>query len=247
MRVIPVIDLKHGQVVHAVAGRRQDYRPIVSLLCDDPSPASVGAAFRRLGFSEAYVADLDAIAGGEPNNGAYEQLCSCGLRLYLDAGLATAERALILNDLFHDERRLSGLIIGLESLASLPDLVAIVAAITPSRLIFSLDLRRGVPVCRVPPWQTFSAERITQEVVELGIRRLIVLDIAQVGTGEGVGTLALCRRLRERHADIEIISGGGVRDREDLERLAAAGCDAALVASALHDGCLTETDLRPFF
>jgi uncharacterized protein related to proFAR isomerase len=35
------------------------------------------------------------------------------------------------------------------------------------------------------------------------------------------------------------MAGGGVRDAVDLERLAAAGCDGALVASALLSGALT--------
>jgi phosphoribosylformimino-5-aminoimidazole carboxamide ribotide isomerase len=56
---------------------------------------------------------------------------------------------------------------------------------------------------------------------------------------EGVGTESLCRQLRALDAEIEIVAGGGVRGLGDLESLAAAGCDGALVASALHDGRLT--------
>jgi len=37
--------------------------------------------------------------------------------------------------------------------------------------------------------------------------------------------------------------GGGVRGAEDLRSVAASGCDAVLVASALHDGRLTAADL----
>lgn len=246
MRILPVIDLKQGQVVHAVAGRRDEYRPIASLLCDDATPVSVGGAFRRLGFTDAYVADLDAIAGGAPDYRAYEQLCACGLRLFLDSGLATVQRAGELENFFSRDRRLAGLIVGLESVVSLPDLVTSLELLSPARLVFSLDLRAGQPVTRLAEWQTRSAETIADEVVGLGIRRLIVLDIASVGTGTGVSTLALCERLKKSHADLEVISGGGVRCRDDLERMAAAGCDAALVASALHEGRLTAADLRLF-
>jgi phosphoribosylformimino-5-aminoimidazole carboxamide ribotide isomerase len=72
--------------------------------------------------------------------------------------------------------------------------------------------------------------------MELGVRRMIVLDLARVGVGEGVGTEDLCRQMRAADQNLEIIAGGGVRGRDDLKRLADAGCDAALVASALHDG-----------
>jgi phosphoribosylformimino-5-aminoimidazole carboxamide ribotide isomerase len=67
---------------------------------------------------------------------------------------------------------------------------------------------------------------------------MIVLDLAQVGMGQGVGTLPLCRELRCLDADLQIIGGGGVRSLADLRSLSAAGASAALVASALHDGRL---------
>ncbi|MEX2558660.1 MAG: HisA/HisF-related TIM barrel protein, partial [Pirellulales bacterium] len=63
------------------------------------------------------------------------------------------------------------------------------------------------------------------------------------GMDAGVAALALCRELRQRHQQLELVSGGGVRGLQDLRALAEAGCDAALVASALHDGRLTAGDL----
>jgi phosphoribosylformimino-5-aminoimidazole carboxamide ribotide isomerase len=54
-----------------------------------------------------------------------------------------------------------------------------------------------------------------------------------------VGTEPLCRALRALDAGLEITVGGGVRSAADLEVLARAGADAALVATALHDGRLT--------
>jgi phosphoribosylformimino-5-aminoimidazole carboxamide ribotide isomerase len=37
---------------------------------------------------------------------------------------------------------------------------------------------------------------------------------------------------------VDLIAGGGVRDQSDLDRLAAAGADGALVATALHRGVI---------
>ena len=47
--------------------------------------------------------------------------------------------------------------------------------------------------------------------------------------------------------DVELVAGGGIRGVEDLLRLAEAGCDAVLVASALHDGRITIEDLSHNF
>ena len=73
-------------------------------------------------------------------------------------------------------------------------------------------------------------------------------DVARLSSKDrgGVGTLALCRHLRAAHPGCELIAGGGVRGPADLELMAGAGCDAALVASALHDGRLTREMMRNY-
>jgi phosphoribosylformimino-5-aminoimidazole carboxamide ribotide isomerase len=68
-----------------------------------------------------------------------------------------------------------------------------------------------------------------------GATRFIVLELARVGTGLGPGTLELIRGLRRQFADVELIAGGGIRGRTDIDQLKDAGVDAVLVASALHD------------
>ena len=44
MLVIPVLDLLDGQAVHAVRGRRDDYRPIRSLLAATSEPLALAPA-----------------------------------------------------------------------------------------------------------------------------------------------------------------------------------------------------------
>jgi phosphoribosylformimino-5-aminoimidazole carboxamide ribotide isomerase len=73
---------------------------------------------------------------------------------------------------------------------------------------------------------------------------MIVLDIADVGVGQGTHTLNLCQQLIAELHPVSVIAGGGVRGIDDLKALADAGCDAALVASALHDGRLTREEIR---
>ena len=67
MLLIPVIDLMQGQVVRAVRGQRQSYRPIVSTLCEGSAPVDIAQALcRRAGARRLYIADLDALLGGAP-------------------------------------------------------------------------------------------------------------------------------------------------------------------------------------
>ncbi len=71
---------------------------------------------------------------------------------------------------------------------------------------------------------------------------MIVLDLARVGMGQGVGTEPLCRTLRCSIRDSESSPAAACRSPSDLDSLSRAGCDAALVASALHDGRLAAAD-----
>ncbi|MCA9270670.1 MAG: hypothetical protein KDA41_19445, partial [Planctomycetales bacterium] len=93
--ILPVIDLLGGQVVRGVAGRREEYRPIVSRIAAGSAPTQVAAALaQRFGFRDAYVADLDAIAGAEPAWEDYQAIADAGLQLWVDAGAGEVDRAL---------------------------------------------------------------------------------------------------------------------------------------------------------
>ena len=78
VRVLPVIDLKGKLVVRGIAGQRHTYEPIRSRIATDSSPATIARAFVQIGFTEVYVADLDAIGGEEPDWQSYEEIEAAG-------------------------------------------------------------------------------------------------------------------------------------------------------------------------
>ncbi len=244
MRIIPVIDLKSGVVVRGVAGQRDEYRPVQSVLTSDPSPLSVAVAFQRqFGFNEIYLADLDAIAGADPDYDAYTILMSSGANLWIDAGIDCTSRAKQLAEFRAAGRTISGVIAGLESLPEPTLLGEFVKIVGPQRLIFSLDLKAGRPLTQIDVWKDAKPERIAAEAIRLGVRRMIVLDLAQVGMGQGAALMPLCARIRSLDPSVELITGGGVRHRSDVETLTASACNSVLVASALHDGGITPEDV----
>ena len=245
MRLIPVIDLLSGQVVRGVGGRRSEYRPVQSVLTDQATPGAVAAALvETFGFRTVYVADLDAIAGAAPDWQSYVEIGSRGLRLWVDAGLGEADRGRELLRFMNEQQTLERVVSGLESSPGPESLAGLVEQFSPGRLIFSLDLKAGVPLTSAQGWRGMSPEQIAAAAWQAGVRSMIVLDLASVGMREGVNTVDLCRRLRQRWPALELIGGGGVRSIEDLQLLTDAGFDAALVASALHDGRLTVADVR---
>jgi phosphoribosylformimino-5-aminoimidazole carboxamide ribotide isomerase len=244
MRVIPVIDLMDGQVVRGVAGRRAEYRPIQSVIAPDARPATVARALvERIGFETVYVADLDAILHGRLDLDSCKNIAATGLKSWLDAGLSNSAKAVDVTNRFKKCDVSPRLVVGLESLESQEALSEIQAGCRQAP-IFSLDLKDGEPMTRIPAWERLSALEIALAAYSAGIRDLIVLDLADVGTNGGTRTLELCRQIRQAAAFDQIVAGGGVRGVSDLEALARAGCNAALVASALHDGRLTREEIR---
>ncbi len=242
LRVIGVIDLRAGVAVHARGGLRERYQPIGD---------AVDLARRyveRDGLSEIYVADLDAIENAArpfqgrrgPAEGpalhAIQNIARLA-RVWLDAGVSSVDRARHAADV-----GASRVVVGLETLTSFETLAEICEAVGGPHVAFSLDLKDGAPlgIGRPPeggPHTAESADALAARAAEAGAGAIIVLDLARVGMRAGVD-LDLLRRVREAAPGVELIAGGGVRDSDDLARLADAGCDAALVATALHEGHL---------
>jgi phosphoribosylformimino-5-aminoimidazole carboxamide ribotide isomerase len=237
LRIVPVLDVMNGVVVRGVAGRRSEYRPLVSRLADSCRPAEVAAALHaRFGFTEFYVADLDAIAGAAPSF-PVAFLHERGFRVWLDAGVVDDLAAIAVA-----QQGVERVVVGLETVAS-PEEVARCADGLGERVVFSLDLRGGSPLGKVEKWRTADSFGVAEQAIELGVRRVLVLDLARVGVGGGTGTEELCKRLAAKFPHVEVSAGGGVRGADDLHRLRDVGVCNVLVASALHDGRLSPDDL----
>jgi phosphoribosylformimino-5-aminoimidazole carboxamide ribotide isomerase len=238
MKIVPVLDLLGGEVVHAVGGQRQHYRRVKSVLTTSAAPLDVAIALHdRFGFQEFYVADLGAISGGAPDFAIYAALQAAGFHLWVDAGIVDAPAAFALA-----QSGVARIIAGLETLAG-PDALAAICRVLGALTIFSLDLRSGQPQSRVDSWKK-EAWEVLEQAVDAGASSVLLLDLAKVGMQGGPGTEDLCERLTASHPVLQVIAGGGIRNANDLLRLRKRGVSAALMATALHDGSVTPGDLE---
>lgn len=228
MNLIPVLDLMRGQVVRAVRGDRQSYRPIVSTLFEGSDPLSAARALlAHCATRQLYVADLDALTGGAPQTGVLRALLQAlpALELWLDAGFADAAAAQALRaELGPGAARVQP-VFASESLRSAEAL----RACFPDRAsgVLSLDRRGDQRLDAAGAWDTPA----------LWPARVIVMTLERVGANAGPD-LATLQALRDRSPATRFFGAGGVRDAADLAAAAAAGAEGWLVASALHDGRL---------
>jgi uncharacterized protein related to proFAR isomerase len=246
LQLIPVVDLLHGQVVRAVRGDRKAYRPIVSALCGSSDPVTVARILcEHCASRQLYVADLDALQGGAVQVDVLAGLLQAlpGVELWLDAGLADAPAGEALRARLAPHAGRIVLVYGSESLRSRQALercfdggpanavnaadVANAAADAQGAgagAALSLDRRDGQRLDVAGCW----------DAPQLWPRRVIVMTLERVGSGAGpdLQTLQDVRRLAP---GAMVIGAGGIRNAGDLAPARAAGADAWLVASALHD------------
>lgn len=228
MWLIPVIDLRRGQVVRAQRGQRQAYRPIVSTLCAGSQPLTIARALlHHCASPRLYVADLDALMGDAPQAGVLGALLEAlpQTQLWLDAGFADASAADALCERIGNTG--AARIVPVFASESLRSRAALQACAARDRCVLSLDRRDGVAIDAAGCWHS----------PELWPAQVIVMTLERVGTDAGPD-LDTLRRLHALSPATRLIGAGGIRGPADLERARAAGAHGWLVASALHDGRL---------
>ena len=227
MEVIPVIDLKDGVVVHARMGMRSAYAPIETALSPTSRPNDVARGLMSIfPFKKFYVADLNAIENKGNNHEALKRLCAefPQLLFWVDPGIS---------DVHHAERWLEAalghLVLGSETQR---DSELIRYLYRNNRTILSLDFRGDA----------FLGPASLLNEAEIWPTNVIVMTLARVGSASGPDMNRLAT-IKSRTANRHVYAAGGVRDADDLALLAQAGIAGALVATSLHNGKLTGTQI----
>lgn len=234
-----MIDIRNGIAVRAVAGDRAFYKPLESRLTSSVEPAEVLKSLQaEFGCRFCYVADLDGIEHRGLNRCTLAEMARTGVALMVDGGSRTVDDVSQLLDIGVQQ-----VIVSSESLQEIRQLSRLAETIGEDHLIFSVDLKAGQLRIADPDCSGLSSLQLVQAVVESGVRHLIVLDLAAVGTGTGLPTLPLCCEIRRGWPQVRIITGGGVHSTACIQSARQAGIDGLLISSALHDGRLSSENL----
>jgi HisA/HisF family protein len=232
VRLVPVVDLISGAVVHARGGARAGYRPLRSPLVDGCEPVAVARALCAHARSDRlYVADLDALGGAPLDVTTIAALAQVAAP-WVDAGATSAEPASALRHAGAARN-----VIGTESIASPPAALAAALAGGPPPVL-SVDLRDGRLISPRPELAGRPPAAAAALAAALEVGELLVIDLALVGSRAGPALDAVAE-LVAALPGVDVYAGGGVRGDEDLRALEAAGAAGALVATALHEGAVT--------
>jgi phosphoribosylformimino-5-aminoimidazole carboxamide ribotide isomerase len=225
MKIIPVIDLKDGKVVHARQGLRDQYRPIHTPLCQSSDMNRVIRAFMDLfDFDTFYIADLNALS----SQGDHDLLIDKIIAQFPD------------KEFWIDRGNRSS-----TSLRTLPDNHIPVLGSES----FEAKRVQSIKNCR----ERFILSLDYSFSGALGVETLftdsdcwpdsvIIMTLARVGSGQGPDI----RRLKEfsqTYPNKDFIAAGGVRNKQDLIDLKMLGIKRALVASALHSGAIHREEI----
>jgi phosphoribosylformimino-5-aminoimidazole carboxamide ribotide isomerase len=224
-----VVDMKNQRAVHAVAGNRAEYVP---LMIGGGDPIALARLYIQHGVQQLYIADLDAISGHSIQT---EQIAGVlevanGRQVLIDIGWSGQRQDAGIDQIRDLAARYTSSywIAATETMPALESLAILSALVGADRVLLGLDFRSAA-IQAVEDLQVWIDEARAVKVAGA-----VVLDLVAVGRSTGPVTHTICQMVKRQSPTWIVYSGGGVRSARDVQSLLDAGCDRCLVATALH-------------
>lgn len=230
MEIIPAVDIREGKCVRLYQG---DYSRLVVY---QDHPVAAALTWQAQGARWLHIVDLDGAASGVPKNERIvkEIIAQSGLLVEFGGGIRDEEVA---------ERLLgqgvSRLVLGTAAVED-RELIRRLCQRFGEAITVSLDARDGKVAIR--GWLKNTAvevSRLSQEMVNIGVRRLIYTDIRRDGTLTEPNFEMIEKLLAQ--AGVPVTVAGGISRLEHLQRLKELGVEGVIIGRALYTG---DIDLR---
>ncbi len=218
MELIPAIDIRNGGCVRLLRGEfDQETRY-------ELDPRELARDYRTAGARWLHIVDLDGAATGERGNAALITEISNAADLSIQLGGGIRSEQSLIEALDCADRVVIG------SLAvTQPDTVAEwLSHFGPDRIVLGLDVRidvDGTPRMTTHGWieaSDMTLDAAIERYRVAGLRHVLCTDVERDGALLGPN-VELYRSVQESWPEILLQASGGVRDTNDLERLAAIG------------------------
>jgi phosphoribosylformimino-5-aminoimidazole carboxamide ribotide isomerase len=228
MDVIPAIDLRAGKVVRLLQGRYD--RQIT--YGDDP--AEQAKQFHADGARWLHIVDLDGAKAGQPvNTEAIAAIAKLGL-LQIEVGGGIRDEASIRQLL---DMGVTRAIIGTKAVSDF-EWFSRMAGEFKGQIVLGLDARESMVATH--GWLESSELTVLEfaaQADKLPLAAIIYTDIAKDGMLSGPNierTKSLVEAVRT-----PVIASGGVKEVDDIRRLAPIGVAGVIVGRSLYEGTLS--------
>jgi phosphoribosylformimino-5-aminoimidazole carboxamide ribotide isomerase len=218
--VIPAIDVLDGKVVRLLRGSFSE----VTVYGDDP--VAMGKAWIERGAELVHLVDLEGARSGHPDRSLWDRFFAAGIPFQAGGGIrdvATALAAL--------GSGAARVVLGTAAIWR-PQILSEIAS--PAQVVAAIDVAAGEALGDGWTGKGLGLETVVAGVRGNGIERMLVTSISRDGTMAGPD-LGLVERVRELAPDMALIASGGVGGLSDLQTLADAGCEAAIVGRAIYE------------
>jgi phosphoribosylformimino-5-aminoimidazole carboxamide ribotide isomerase len=232
MLIIPAIDLKDGQCVRLLQGRKSD----VKVYNNDP--VEIAKRFEAAGASMLHVVDLDGAFRGTASRNrktVYRIIRALEIPVQFGGGLRTVSDVQQMIEFGAAQVVLGTL--AAESPETLENFVQLFGF----RICVGIDARNGLVLTR--GWEReekLSAVDLAQRVADAGVDRIVYTDVARDGTLGGCNIEQTCAVAQA--SGLRVTASGGVSSLEDIKQLVqarACGIDSVIIGKALYEGRFT--------
>ena len=229
MVVIPAVDVLDGKVVRLLRGSFAE----VTVYGDDP--VAIGSTWIERGADLVHLVDLEGARSGKPDRSLWDRFASAGILFQVGGGIrdvATARAAL--------EAGAERVVLGTAAIWT-PQILAEIAS--ANRVVAAIDVAEGEALGDGWSGKGLSLEAVLGGLRANGVERMLVTSISRDGTMSGPD-VSLIEEVRRLAPEMALIASGGVGDLRDLQILAQAGCEAAIVGRALYEKRFTIEEAR---
>ena len=223
--MIPAIDVLGGHAVRLAGGKRD------AVTLEGGDPVDLARRFATEGASRLHLVDLDGAFSGVPSFELVEAIAdAAGLPLQVGGGYRTLETIATALDAGADRVMVGTAALGHGFLEAAVERFG-------SSIVVAIDVRDGRVA--VEGWTRVSEltpGELARRCADAGVARLLVTSAARDGSLAGPD-LALVEEVGG--AGIAMLAAGGISSLDDLRALRRAGCEGAVVGSALLAGHIT--------
>lgn len=228
MIVIPAIDLKDGQCVRLLQGKKD----AVTKYSDDP--AATARKWEACGANLLHIVDLDgAFTGSQKNFGAIRKIReSVSMDIEVGGGIRDLKK---IDELI--DAGVNKIILGTAIIED-PALLTLACAKYPGKILVAIDAKYGKVA--VKGWvevTDIDSKELARDVETKGASGIIYTDISRDGMMTGPNINAM--KAMVENVSIPVIASGGVSSIEDIKALKTIkGLWGVITGKAIYSGAI---------